>query len=139
MNFLEHGELTRIFDLSGTLCWYLYAVCGQPSVDRHLVARSICNDAQSVFLYDKVTGILKHACSGIIACLRETDNELIASQSNCNAHPVWMQANTRFTRTSCKYFELLVRRRTSCKYFLKNYKQILLSVILLLATSQGRI
>lgn len=104
MNFLEHGELTRIFDLSGTLCWYLYAVCGQPSVDRHLVARSICNDAQSVFLYDKVTGILKHACSGIIACLRETDNELIASQSNCNAHPVWMQANTRFTRTSCKYF-----------------------------------
>ena len=124
MNFLEHGELTRIFPLSYTeiLCWYCHAACGESSPDRHVYIRDSCNNIQSVFLYDKVTGILKHACSGVIACLRQGDSSLIVSQSNCNADPVWMQANNRFTRTSCK-----------C------YKQMLLSAILLLVTYRARI
>ena len=95
--------MTRIIpNVERGLCWYSDPVCGARSVDRHIWFSDQCSDIQSVFLYDKVTGVLQHACSGAKLCLR-SDRYVILSETNCNSDPIWYQENTRFTRTSCKY------------------------------------
>ena len=102
--FLAHGKLTRIFSSAvKSLCWKTDAPCGGQTGDQYVYYTSACQGADSVFYYDKVTGALQHACSGTKVCLRN-DNYLIISESNCNAKPVWYEANTRFTRTSCTYY-----------------------------------
>ena len=104
--FLAHGKLTRIFSSAVTsLCWKTDAPCGEKTVDRWVYYTSACRGVNSIFFYDKVTGALQHACSGAKVCLRTWgDNTLIISEVSCNDNPVWYEANTRFTRTSCTYY-----------------------------------
>lgn len=55
-----------------------------------------------MFLYDKVTGALEHACSGMKACVRTWDDLYLVIAPKCDTDPIWYQSNNRFTRTSCK-------------------------------------
>ena len=98
--FLAHGKLTRI--IQSDRCWHCDAPCGVQTGDRYVKLSGSCNDAQSVFLYDKVTGVLEHACSSTRVCIRTWSDNFLVVATSCNADPVWMQGNTRFTRTSCK-------------------------------------
>ena len=103
----EHGELTRIRSKSMTnLCmvpWY--ANCDRGTQESELIYSDTCNTEISIFLYDKVNGVLRHVCTDKKVCMKDWggDEDLVLSD-RCDDIPVWHGSNNRFTRTSCKFY-----------------------------------
>ena len=76
--------------------------CTPFSGDRYVAYTTVCNVAYAVFMYDKVSGLLRHFCSGKLLCFRDwSDYDLVASDE-CDSVPIWRRSNSRITRTSCE-------------------------------------
>ena len=101
------GQLTRIRSAINPLkCWKIYSdQCGASISELQIYFSYYCTVTSSIFAYDKITGLLYHACSGRKACMRDWSDWRIVVSPVCTDDPEWFthNSNTRFTRTSCKY------------------------------------